>query len=39
MMGDLPIGTTQNSSYWQLFPHIHGTDAFFGAILERKAAT
>jgi 16S rRNA (cytosine967-C5)-methyltransferase len=38
-MGELPIGTTQKSSYWQLFPHIHGTDAFFGAILERKAAT
>jgi 16S rRNA (cytosine967-C5)-methyltransferase len=39
MMGDLPIGTSKNSSWWQLFPHIHSTDAFFGAILERKAAT
>ena len=39
MMGELPIGASKNSSYWQLFPHIHGTDAFFGAILERKAAT
>ena len=37
VMGELPIGASENSSYWQLFPHIHGTDGFFGAILERKA--
>lgn len=37
MMGDLPIGASEKSKYWQLFPHLHGTDGFFGAILERKA--
>ena len=37
MMGSLPIGSSANSSWWQLFPHQHGTDGFFGAILERKA--
>ena len=36
-MGDLPIGAHADSMWWQLFPHIHGTDGFFGAILERKA--
>ena len=37
MMDGLPIGASKNNSWWQLFPHIHGTDGFFGAILERKA--
>ena len=36
-MGSLPIGASANSSWWQLLPHLHGTDGFFGAILERKA--
>ena len=39
MMGGLPIGASKNNSWWQLFPHIHGTDGFFGAILERKAGS
>jgi len=37
VMGQLPIGASADSSWWQLFPHQHGTDGFFGAILERKA--
>jgi 16S rRNA (cytosine967-C5)-methyltransferase len=37
VMDGLPIGASKNNSWWQLFPHIHGTDGFFGAILERKA--
>jgi 16S rRNA (cytosine967-C5)-methyltransferase len=36
-MDNLPIGASANSKWWQLFPHLHGTDGFFGAILERKS--
>jgi 16S rRNA (cytosine967-C5)-methyltransferase len=37
MVDGLPVGSSQNSKWWQLFPHIHATDAFFGAVLEKKA--
>ena len=33
----MPIGASQDSKWWQLFPHVHHTDAFFAAILEKKA--
>ena len=39
LMEGLPIGASKNNAWWQLFPHVHGTDGFFGAILERKAVS
>lgn len=33
----LPVGTTANEPWWQLWPHLIETDGFFAAILEKKA--
>jgi 16S rRNA (cytosine967-C5)-methyltransferase len=35
--GAQPIGTSPDNPWWQLWPHLHGTDGFFGAIFRRKA--
>lgn len=35
----LPIGCSPDNPWWQLWPHIHGTDGFFGAVFQRRAAT
>lgn len=35
----LPLGCSPDNPWWQLWPHIHGTDGFFGAVFEKKAAT
>lgn len=35
----LPIGCSTDHPWWQLWPHIHGTDGFFGAIFQKKVAT
>jgi len=35
----LPLGCITDNPWWQLWPHIHGTDGFFGAIFQKKAAT
>lgn len=35
----LPLGCSADNPWWQLWPHIHGTDGFFGAIFQRKAVT
>ena len=35
--GKLPIGTSIDNPWWQLWPHLHGTDGFFGAVFQRKA--
>lgn len=32
----MPLGTSNISPWWQLWPHIHGTDGFFGAVFQRK---
>jgi len=34
----LPLGCSPDNPWWQLWPHIHGTDGFFGAVFQRKAA-
>jgi 16S rRNA (cytosine967-C5)-methyltransferase len=34
----LPLGCSADNPWWQLWPHIHGTDGFFGAIFQKKAA-
>jgi 16S rRNA (cytosine967-C5)-methyltransferase len=34
-----PLGCSPDNPWWQLWPHIHGTDGFFGAVFEKKAAT
>ncbi|SNX28000.1 16S rRNA (cytosine967-C5)-methyltransferase [Polynucleobacter meluiroseus] len=34
----LPLGCSPDNPWWQLWPHIHDTDGFFGAIFQRKAA-
>lgn len=34
----LPLGCSPDNPWWQLWPHIHGTDGFFGAIFQKKAA-
>ena len=34
----LPLGCSPDNPWWQLWPHIHGTDGFFGAIFEKKPA-
>jgi len=35
----LPLGCSADNPWWQLWPHIHGTDGFFGAIFQRKAVS
>jgi 16S rRNA (cytosine967-C5)-methyltransferase len=32
----IPVGTSKDKPWWQLLPSRHGTDGFFGAILQRK---
>lgn len=32
----IPLGTSKDKPWWQLWPSKHGTDGFFGAILQRK---
>jgi len=34
----LPLGCSPDNPWWQLWPHIHGTDGFFGAVFQKKAA-
>jgi 16S rRNA (cytosine967-C5)-methyltransferase len=34
----MPLGCSPDNPWWQLWPHIHGTDGFFGAVFEKKAA-
>jgi 16S rRNA (cytosine967-C5)-methyltransferase len=36
MLNDIPVGSSLDSSWWQLWPNRHETDGFFAAILERK---
>jgi len=36
-LNDLPVGASQENSWWQLWPHLHETDGFFAAILERNS--
>ena len=35
----MPLGCSPDNPWWQLWPHIHGTDGFFGAVFQKKAAT
>jgi 16S rRNA (cytosine967-C5)-methyltransferase len=35
-VGNWPVGASENSLFWQLWPHEHETDGFFAAILEKK---
>ena len=32
----MPIGCSPDNPWWQLWPHIHGTDGFFGAVFQKK---
>ncbi len=32
----IPLGSSNAKPWWQVWPHIHGTDGFFGAVLRRK---
>jgi 16S rRNA (cytosine967-C5)-methyltransferase len=32
----LPLGCSADNPWWQLWPHIHGTDGFFGAVFQKK---
>jgi 16S rRNA (cytosine967-C5)-methyltransferase len=32
-----PLGTSPDNPWWQLWPHLHGTDGFFAAVFRRKA--
>ena len=34
----LPLGCSMDTPWWQLWPHIHGTDGFFGAIFHKKGS-
>ncbi len=34
----LPVGCSPDNPWWQLWPHIHGTDGFFGAVFQKKAS-
>jgi 16S rRNA (cytosine967-C5)-methyltransferase len=34
----MPLGCSPDNPWWQLWPHIHGTDGFFGAVFQKKAA-
>ena len=36
-LNEIPVGASIDNSWWQLWPHIHETDGFFAAILEKKA--
>jgi 16S rRNA (cytosine967-C5)-methyltransferase len=33
---EIPVGTSIDKPWWQVWPSSHGTDGFFGAILHRK---
>ncbi len=33
---EIPVGTSKDKPWWQVWPSSHGTDGFFGAILHRK---
>jgi len=33
----IPLGCSPDNPWWQLWPHIHGTDGFFGAVFQKKA--
>jgi len=35
----IPLGCTSDNPWWQLWPHIHGTDGFFGAVFQKRALT
>jgi len=37
LLNDIPVGSSLDSSWWQLWPNRHETDGFFAAILEKKA--
>jgi 16S rRNA (cytosine967-C5)-methyltransferase len=32
----ISLGSSNAKPWWQVWPHIHGTDGFFGAVLRRK---
>jgi 16S rRNA (cytosine967-C5)-methyltransferase len=32
----IPLGCSLENPWWQLWPHIHGTDGFFGAVFQKK---
>jgi 16S rRNA (cytosine967-C5)-methyltransferase len=34
----LPLGCSAENPWWQLWPHIHGTDGFFGAIFQKRTS-
>jgi 16S rRNA (cytosine967-C5)-methyltransferase len=34
----LPLGCSSDNPWWQLWPHIHGTDGFFGAVFQKKGS-
>jgi 16S rRNA (cytosine967-C5)-methyltransferase len=34
-----PIGCSPDNPWWQLWPHIHGTDGFFGAVFQKKGVS
>ena len=34
----LPLGCSADNPWWQLWPHIHGTDGFFGAVFQKKGS-
>ena len=34
----MPLGCSPDNPWWQLWPHIHGTDGFFAAVFQKKAA-
>jgi 16S rRNA (cytosine967-C5)-methyltransferase len=34
----IPLGCSLDNPWWQLWPHIHGTDGFFGAVFQKKGA-
>jgi 16S rRNA (cytosine967-C5)-methyltransferase len=33
---EIPLGTSNTKPWWQVWPSEHGTDGFFGAIMQRK---
>ena len=37
LLGDIPVGSSLDSFWWQLWPNQHQTDGFFAAILQKKA--
>jgi len=34
----MPLGCSPDNPWWQLWPHIHGTDGFFGAVFQKKVS-